>query len=160
MLTEKLQKAMNDQIVAELWSANLYLAMSFYLKREGFDGCAHWLNKQAQEEYAHACEFADFMIKRGGIPEVGHIEEVPQGWGSVQEVFEHVYNHECHVSKLIDSLVDIASAEKDKATQDFLWGFVREQVEEEATAAGIMEKVKKGGDAAVFFIDSQLGQRK
>ena len=41
------------------------------------------------------------------------------------DVFEHVYKHECHVSELIDKLVDVASAEKDKASQDFLWGFVR-----------------------------------
>ena len=41
-------------------------------------------------------------------------------------MFEHVYKHECHVSELIDKLVDVASAEKDKASQDFLWGFVRE----------------------------------
>ena len=46
-----------------------------------------------------------------------------------------------------------------KATQDFLWGFVREQVEEEATAQGIVDKLKKAGDAGIFFIDSQLGQR-
>ena len=30
MITEKLQNAINEQITAELWSANLYLAMSFY----------------------------------------------------------------------------------------------------------------------------------
>ena len=51
------------------------------------------------------------------------------------------------------------NAEKDKATQDFLWGFVREQVEEEATAQGIVDKIKKAGDTGIFFVDSQLGQR-
>ena len=65
----------------------------------------------------------------------------------------------CHVSELIDKLVDVASAEKDKATQDFLWGFVREQVEEEATAESIMEKIKKAGDQGLFYLDGQLGQR-
>ncbi len=40
-----------------------------------------------------------------------------------------------------------------------LWGFVREQVEEEATAQGIVDMIKKAGDAGIFFVDSQLGQR-
>lgn len=31
MITEKLQNAINEQITAEMWSSNLYLAMSFYL---------------------------------------------------------------------------------------------------------------------------------
>ena len=158
-MTERLQKEINVQIAAELWSANLYLSMSFYLKSEGLDGCAHWLKKQSEEEIGHACELADYMVKRGAKPLVDKVDAVPQGWGSVQEVFEHVYEHECNVSKMIDTLVDVASQEKDKATQDFLWGFVREQVEEEATAAGIVDKFKKGGDAGVLFIDSQLAAR-
>ena len=36
MISEKLQTAINEQITAEMWSSNLYLSMSFYLKREGF----------------------------------------------------------------------------------------------------------------------------
>jgi ferritin len=84
---------------------------------------------------------------------------VPQGWGTPLEVFEAAYKHECHISKLIGELVSVASSERDNATQDFLWGFVREQVEEEATAQGIVDKLKKAGDAGIFFIDSQLGHR-
>ena len=64
-----------------------------------------------------------------------------------------------YISKMIDGLVAIASSEKDNATQDFLWGFVREQVEEEATAMEIVDKLKRAGDAGVFFIDAQLGKR-
>lgn len=88
------------------------------------------------------------------------VDVVPTGWGDVAEVFKNVYDHECHVSKLIDELVDVASAEKDKATQDFLWGFVREQVEEEATARDLAEKFAKAGEAGILFLDSQLAQRK
>ena len=40
-MTEKLQKALNEQITAELWSANLYLSMSYFLSREGYEGFAH-----------------------------------------------------------------------------------------------------------------------
>ena len=75
-------------------------------------------------------------------------------------MFEQVAQHERRVSKMIDELVDVASAEKDKATQYFLWGFVREQVEEEATADGIVDMIKKAGDAGIFFVDSKLGERR
>ena len=60
---------------------------------------------------------------------------------------------------MIDNLLSIASAEKDISTQDFLWGFVREQVEEEATAQGIVDKLKKAGDTGLLFIDAQLAKR-
>lgn len=159
MITEKLQKAINDQITAELWSSNFYLQMSFYMEKEGWDGAAHWLAKQADEEREHATDMAHYLIKRGGEAKVSMVDVVPEGWGSFSEVFEHVYKHECHVSELIDSLVDIASSEKDKATQDFLWGYVREQVEEEATAASIVDKIKKAGNTGLFYLDAELGKR-
>ena len=160
MISEKLQEAINEQITAEMWSSNLYLSMSFYLQKEGFDGFAHWMRKQSQEELQHAYDLADYVAKRGGAAKVDKIDVVPQGWGSVLEVFEHVYNHECHVSELIDKLVNVASEEKDKASQDFLWGYVREQVEEEATAAGIVDMIKRAGDAGIYYVDSKLGERK
>ena len=159
-MTENLQKAINDQITAELWSANLYLSMSFYMEKEGYAGMASWLKKQYAEEVEHACEMASYMMKRGGIAKVDKVDVVPNEFGTPLEVFQQVYEHECRVSKMIDSLVDVASAEKDKATQDFLWGFVREQVQEEATAAGIVEMIKKAGNAGVYYVDSKLGERK
>lgn len=134
--------------------------MHFYEKNKGLDGCANWLMKQSQEGLNHAYEIADYLNKRGEKAEVGMVDVVPTGWGDVAEVFKNVYDHECHVSKLIDELVDVASAEKDKATQDFLWGFVREQVEEEATARDLAEKFAKAGEAGILFLDSQLAQRK
>ena len=73
--------------------------------------------------------------------------------------FENVYEHECQVSKLIENVVKVASEEKDMASQDFLWGYVREQVEEEATAQGILKKIRKADKAALLFIDDKLGQR-
>lgn len=159
-MTERLQKAMNEQINAELWSANLYLSMSYYLKREGYEGFAHWMKCQAFEEIAHANRISDFMTDRQAIPKIEKIDVVPQSWGNAKEAFEDAYKHEQHVSKLIDLLVKIASEEKDNATQNFLWGFVREQVEEEATLLAIVDKLKKTGESGLLYLNCQLNQRK
>lgn len=159
MISQKLQDAINGQITKEIWSANLYLSMAFYFDKEGFNGFANWMKKQSQEEMDHAYTMANYIIKRGGTARVGQIDAVPESWNSPLEVFEKVYEHECTVSKSIDDLVDIASAERDKATQDFLWSFVREQVEEEATASGIVDRIRKMGDSAIFNLDQQYGSR-
>ena len=160
MISQKLQEAINVQITAEMWSSNLYLSMSFYFKKLGYDVFANWMRKQSQEELQHAYDLADYMAKRGGVAKVDKIDVVPQEWENVLDAFENVYQHECHVSSLIDELVNVASAEKDKATQDFLWGYVREQVEEEATALNIVEKLKRCKDeSGVLFLDYKLGER-
>lgn len=159
MITEKLQNAVNDQITAELWSSNLYLQMAFHFEKEGWDGFAHWMHNQSDEERNHAIMLANYLAKRGGEAKVNMIDVVPSGWGSVKEVFVNVAEHERHVSRLIDELVDVASAEKDKATQDFLWGFVREQVEEEASVDAIVNKIERCGDSGLIFLDSELAKR-
>ena len=46
MISEKLQNAINAQNTAEMWPANLYLSMSFYLQKEGYDGFASWMRIQ------------------------------------------------------------------------------------------------------------------
>lgn len=159
-MTENLQKALNGQITAELWSANLYLSMSFYLEKEGFSGMARWMRKQAiGGRDRTACAIAEYMAKREAEAKVDKVDVVPQGWGSPTEVFEHALEHERHVSRLIDELVHLASEEKDNATRDFLWGFVREQLEEEANFLNIVNLMKKAGESGILFMDAKLGER-
>lgn len=159
MISEKLQDAINCQIVAEMWSSNLYLSMSFYLQKEGFEGFASWMLKQSQEELGHAYDLANYLMKRGGVAKVDKVDVVPQTWDGVQALFEDVYQHECHVSSMIDELVNVAAEEKDKASQDFLWSYVREQVEEEATAKSIVDKIRICGKDGLLFLDDKMGQR-
>lgn len=159
MISKKLQDALNEQIVAEIYSANLYLSMSFYMEKEGFEGFSTWMKKQSAEEMDHAYQMASFIIKRGGEAVVNQIPAVKQKWSTPLEAFEDTYKHECHVSQLIDKLLELAISEHDNASQDFLWQFVREQVEEEATASGIVDRIKRMGDSAIFNLDQQYGSR-
>lgn len=158
-LTNKLSDAFNNQIKAEMWSSNLYLSMAVYFMDLGLDGCAHWMKKQAEEELEHAHKLIDYSVMRGGKVVIGQIDSVPSDWDTPLSVFEHVYKHELHVSEMIDKLMDVAIAENDKATQDFLWWFVREQVEEEDSAKKIIDKFNIYGVHGLFCIDHDLGKR-
>ncbi len=158
-LTKKLADAFNEQIKAEMWSSNLYLSMAVYFADSGLDGCAHWMMKQSEEELEHAHKLIEFAVKRGGKVIIPQIDAVPGEWDGPQAVFEQVYSHECYVSVLIDKLMDVAIAENDKATQDFLWWFVREQVEEEETAKGILDKFEVFGIHGLFSLNHDLGKR-
>lgn len=159
MITAKLQKAVNDQIAAELWSSNLYLQMSYFLKNQGWDGFAHWLRAHAEEEREHATRMADYMTDRGGTVKLQMINVVPEGWGTVAEVFEHSLEQEKMVSKMIDRIVLLAIEEQDFATENFFRTFVDEQVEEEALFGGIVDKLKRAGESGLLFLDSSLGKR-
>jgi ferritin len=65
------------------------------------------------------------------------------------------------VTGLIHKLVDLARAENDHAAEVFLAWFVTEQVEEEANAGEIVEKLKmiKDHSQGLLMMDAQLAKR-
>lgn len=161
MLSKKMEKAFNDQVNAELYSSYLYLAMSAYFKSIDLTGCANWMRIQVQEEMMHAMKLYDYISERGGLVALGAIEAPQAKWKSALDAFESTLKHEQLVTSLINTLMDLAVKEKDHAAQVFLQWFVAEQVEEEATASGIVNKVKLAGKTGggLFMIDNELAQR-
>jgi len=161
MLNPKLQDAINGQINAELYSAYLYLSMSTYFESQNLKGMTNWMQVQAQEEMTHVMKFVDFVNDRGGRVTLTAIEGPETDWDSPLAAFEQAYAHECKVSSLIGELVDLAIAEKDHAANSFLQWFVTEQIEEEASAQEIVDKLKMLGDSGpgLFMFDNELGQR-
>ena len=159
VLTTKLTDAFNAQIKAEMWSSNLYLSASVYFQETGLSGCANWFKKQSQEELDHAYKLINFGIMRGGKIIISPIDAVPTVWNSPQEIFEGAYKQELTVSKCIDDLFDLAVAENDKATQEFLRWFLKEQVEEEEQVKSILDKLQVFGVHSLYCIDHDLGKR-
>jgi ferritin len=161
MLSSTVQDAMNQQVNAELYSAYLYLSMAAEFEEENLRGMAHWMQIQAKEEAGHALKFFKHIAERGGRVTLTAIAAPPTKWDSPQAVFEAVYKHECHVSSLINKLVELAGAEKDHASAVFLQWFVNEQVEEEANASEILHQLKMVGDSkqGLFMLDRHLAQR-
>lgn len=153
--------ALNEQINEEIFSSYLYLSMSAYFEDMNLNGFANWMRVQAQEELSHAMKFFDFINERGGRVQLKSIADPKQEWSSPIEAIEETFAHEKHISGCINNLVNIAIEEKDHATNNFLQWFVGEQVEEEATADGLLQQVKmtEGKGAGLFMIDKDLKGR-
>lgn len=161
MIGKKMEKALNEQINAEMYSAYIYLAMAAYFESKNLPGSASWMRVQTQEETAHAMKLYDFVCERGGRVVLKAIDEPPKDWKSPLAVFEAAYKHERYITGRINKLVDLALQEKDHATNAFLQWFVNEQVEEETTADGVVQnlKIAEKAPGAMFMIDRELGQR-
>lgn len=161
MLSPKLEAALNQQINAELYSAYLYFSMASYLASIDLAGCAHYMHAQTQEELLHASKMYEYVNERGGRVIMDAINAPKTQWGSPLEAFEDAYKHEQHVTSLINSLMELAIAEKDHATQIFLQWFISEQVEEEASANGVIQRMKLASSSpgGLFMIDKELAVR-
>lgn len=161
MISKSIEKALNDQINAELYSSYLYLSMMSYFESVNLGGFATWMRAQTQEEIMHAMKMYDFVNERGGRVLLQAIDAPPSEWDSPLAAFEAAYAHEQLVTGRINDLVNLAMEEKDHATNAFLQWFVNEQVEEEASADNVVQnlKVAQNAPGALFIIDRELGQR-
>jgi ferritin len=161
MLTGRMEKALNEQINAEMYSAYLYLSMSAHSASLNLPGFANWMKVQAQEEMVHAMKFYGFVLGRGGKVTLASIAGPPAKWAGPSAMFQAVLEHERKVTGLIHGLVDLAVEEKDHPSNIFLQWFVTEQVEEEASADAVVQQLKILGDEknGLFILDRELGQR-
>ncbi len=161
MLSEKMAKALNAQINAELYSEYLYLSMKAYFADKNLQGFVNWMDVQVQEEHAHAMGMFDYVIERGGRVELEQIDKPRHDWESPLEVFEHVLEHEQYVTSRINDLMDVAEEIKDRAALSFLDWYLKEQVEEESTVGGVLATLKLIGKdtQALYMLDKELAAR-
>ncbi|HOJ30668.1 MAG TPA: ferritin [bacterium] len=160
-MEKNLQKAMNEQIRNELYSAYLYLSMAAYCESKNLSGIAHWLKVQAKEEVSHAMKFFEFMVDVGAEITLLAIDQPPTDFASVTEIFEKTLEHEKKVTAMINNLVSLAQKAGDNPAMIMLQWFVNEQVEEEKNASQILETLKmiKEQGPAIVMLDRELGKR-
>lgn len=161
MISEKLEKAFNEQINKEFYSKYLYLSMQAYFKELNLNGFVNWMDVQVQEENAHAMGMFNYLAERGGKIELMAINKPENNWTSPLQVFEEVLKHEEFVTSSINALMDVAEEVKDRAAISFLDWYLKEQVEEEANVGGVLQTLKliKEDANALLLLDKDLAAR-
>ena len=161
MLNKKVQEALVQQINAEFYASYLYYGMRAYFEEQALTGAAHWMKCQWLEELGHANKLYEYIHERGGKVELRMVKEVTTGYASPLAAFEAAYEHETKVTAMIDHLVELAAAERDHATVNFLQFYISEQVEEEAAADAVVHKLRLIGEAkgGLFMLDRELAAR-
>lgn len=161
MIPQRLTDAINQQIHHELQSAYHYLAMSAHFQNEGYDGFAHWMEIQHQEEMMHAMKLFRYVHHRGGIVKLSALAAPKVNEGQPIVVFEQALATEKANTSAIHELYAIANELKDYATVSHLKWFLDEQVEEEDSIEQILAHLRIAGNdpSALLLLNQQLGAR-
>jgi ferritin len=160
-MNKTVETAINKQIQIEMNSAYIYLGMASYFESLGLKGFASWMHMQNSEEMVHAMKFYNFVFERGGQPELGALDKPAVQYKSVAKAFETALAHEKYVTKSINDLFELAQKEKDYPLQSLLKWFIDEQVEEEAAAQEVLDKIKMVSDSGhgLYLLDKEMAQR-
>ncbi|MGH7885785.1 MAG: ferritin [Thermodesulfobacteriota bacterium] len=159
MLKTDIQDAINTQIRNEYYSSYLYLSMAAYCETKNYSGFAGWLRRQSNEELSHALKLYDYILDRSGRVILEAIDKPPSEFGTLEEIFEEVLEHEKEVSSMINSLYELSLNNNDHATSVVLQWFIQEQIEEEKSASDLVAQLKQadGNSAALLILDKALG---
>ncbi len=158
MLSEKINKVLNNQIKIEAESSQAYLAMACWADTCGYEGAAQFLFEHSDEERQHMLKLIHFVNTRGGNVEIFELSKPKGNFENMKELFEALLEHEVMVSENINNLVAVTFEEKDFATHNFLQWYVSEQIEEEALARSILDKMALIGETenGLYLIDNEL----
>ncbi len=158
MLSENMENALNKQIRIEAESSQIYLAMASWAEAQGLEGISGFMYAQSDEERQHMLKFFKYINERGGHSLVSELSKPASKFGSIKEMFGTLLKHEVYVSQTINELVHISLEEKDYATHNFLQWYVAEQIEEEAQARTILDKINLIGEAksGLYMFDKDI----
>jgi ferritin len=158
MVSSIIEKALNQQIQIEAESSQIYLAMASWAETQGFEGVASFMYAHSDEERMHMLKLVKFINERGGHAQISQLAKPPISFGSFKEMFQSLFDHEVMVSQKINDLVHITLEEKDYATHNFLQWYVAEQIEEEALARNILDKINLIGDdkGGLYLFDNDV----
>ena len=157
-MNNRVEEALNDQIVKEASSSQFYLSMASWAETKGFNGTAKFLYKHSDEERFHMLKLVRFINERGGKATIPAIEKPPVSFESLEKIFESLLAHEMDVTASINNLVDVCLQEKDYTTHNFVQWYVSEQLEEEALARTILDKLRMIGSdkGGMYLFDRDL----
>ena len=160
MLTKSIAEALNKQIRIEAESSQIYLAMACWAEVQGLEGVSQFMYAQSNEEREHMLKLVKYVNERGDHAVITDLVAPKTKYGTFKEMFEELYQHELFVSNSINELVHITLTEKDYATHNFLQWYVAEQIEEEAQAKTILDKINLIGEdrGGLYLFDRDIQQ--
>lgn len=162
MISEKMERLLNEQIQKEFYSAYLYISFEAYFKSRNLNGFAHWFRVQAMEERDHAIIFVNYLNHVGGRVKLQTLEAPEWDFKSIEEVITRQLEHERIVTSSIYNIADNAIEERDHKTNSFLKWFIDEQAEEEANAEQNLAKIRLVGEndgRGILMLDAEMATR-
>ena len=157
MISQKMADQLNEQVKNEFFAQWAYLDMAFAFENMGLKIFAKWFFRQADEEKEHAMKIAQYLLDQGAEVLLKSLDKPKNKYSSAEEIVSAAVDHELGVTKNINDLVDLARAENDHATDNFLQWFVQEQVEEVASTTELLDMVKMAsGPGQLFMLEGRL----
>src|SRR3990170_8820396 len=159
LISDKLAKAMSDQVGRELGASNQYAAIAAYFDSEALNELASFFYRQSDEERMHALKFVHYVADAGGKVLIPAVAAPQSAIDSAETAARLSLDWELEVTRQINGLMDIAIQEKDHIAHGFLEWFVNEQLEEVNTMNELLAVIRRAGNDGLLLVEQYLIRR-
>ena len=156
LISEKMNAALNAQVGHEFGASLQYVQIAAYFEGEGLPMLARHFYRQAEEEREHAMKFVKFLADADGALAIPAVPAPKPAFRSAEEAVELSRDWEMTVTKQINALMDLAIADNDHITKQFLDWFLEEQLEEVSSMDQLLRMVRRAGESGLLFIENYL----
>lgn len=141
-----IQTLLNNQVKYEATASMQYLAMASWADANGYNGVAEFFYSQSEEERLHMTKLVKFINERNGKVVVPELDKPKADFKSLNELFETFLKSEVYVTEQINHIIFECLQQKDYNVHNFMQWYVTEQLEEEAVARTLLDKLNIIGD--------------
>lgn len=145
-MVSSIEKLLNNQIKYEANASMHYMAMASWADANGYNGIAEFFYGQSEEERVHMTKLVKFVNERGGNVVIPALEKPADDFKSLNQLFEMFLKSEVFVTEQINHIIYECLEKKDYNVHNFMQWYVTEQLEEEATARTLLDKLNIIGD--------------
>lgn len=141
-----IENLLNDQIKYEATASMQYLSMASWADANGYNGVAEFFYEQSEEERLHMTKLVKFVNERGGNVIIPQLEKPKADFNTLNELFDMFLSSEVFVTEQINHIIFECLQNKEYNVHNFMQWYVTEQLEEEAMARTLLDKLTIIGD--------------
>lgn len=140
-MNKSIEKLLNEQVKYEAAASMQYLSMASWADANGYNGVAEFFYAQSEEERLHMTKLVKFINERSGTVIVPALDKPKSDFKSLNELFETFLSSEVFVTEKINHIIYECLQKKDYNVHNFMQWYVSEQLEEEAVARTLLDKL-------------------
>lgn len=140
LISEKLTKAIHEQIAHEKYNANLYLYIAGCLRNKGLDNVAKFFLQQHEEETGHALEFFNLLTDLNVDVMIPQIPEANIPFNSMLDIAKVYLRQEVKTTVQLIGLKDQCIEEANGVVEEKMREMIAKQQHEYEEACSFMDK--------------------
>jgi ferritin len=144
---------LTEQIGHEFFASQQYVAIAVWYDQQALPQLASHFYAQAVEERNHALMIVQYLMDREADVVIPGVPPVRNDFGSVVDPLELALAQERTVTSQFEALIALARAENDYLGEQFMHWFLKEQVEEVASMATLLQVAQRVGENVMLLED-------